>query len=245
MAQYGGAVFVSLKSDQVNLTFTRCIFENNQALFQRLPSGQTGDFIDCSEILVLSHGIEMFSCKFIQNRGSQGAVKIIVMKSDTKSVHLTENEYYEWKAISFIDCEFYQDKKSQSSISIVDKSKQRAGNPIEFSGCRFRGKLQNWAHYIDGFLQSKKKAKMPSCTFEDENEGSPVNIDLINEDENRQIDIEINTNFSKIWTRLHMIVLVIAFFVLMCIKASLKIYYSVSNQTVHEQSGYPMLDEFT
>ena len=86
---------------------------------------------------------------------------------------------------------------------------------------------------------------MSSCTFEDEKEGSPVNIDLINEDENRQIDIEINTNFSKIWTRLHMIVLVIAFFVLMCIIASLKIYYSVSNLTVHEQSGYPMLDEFT
>ena len=147
------------------------------------------------------------------------------------------------KTITFSGCEFDQDEESQSSISNIDRNKQRTVNQIEVFGCEFKGKLSKSSHYIDGLLHTKEKIKVASCTFKDKNKESPVNIQF--DDNDSQISIEINTNYTHFSNRLYMIVLGIAFFVLMCILARLKVCYSNNKHAEIYFSGYLISDEFT
>ena len=79
--------------------------------------------------------------------------------------------------IIFSGCHFDNEKDSSNSIDFVSG---KIGSDLEVIDCKFKGKLINGAHYIDGKLNNKDSPKIniKSCSFDYEINTS-VNTELI------------------------------------------------------------------
>ena len=196
-ADYGGAIFISANSEFFNITFTRCIFDSNEALLKTKSSGEKSYLFGGSAIYIMNKNLNAVNCTFSMNKGPGGAVKIYnLFNTNTKKIKLDQSE----SLISFIGCNFEQHENSDSSIFYEDKNN---GNKLDVHDCNFKGKLKKGSHYIDGKVNNNKKLHVESCNFENDKNKSII-INLI--DNLSTIEANIMSNSIQISYNLKIII---------------------------------------
>lgn len=166
-AGYGGAIYFQSDISTNKFTIRSCIFASNEAYSEENDDGLFGG----SAIFLKTKGTTLIRCKFYNNFGIHGSVKIY---NDFSSNLLTSERNH----IHFSECSFYS-----GSIFYANKKNEieNGSQFIEIIKCDFKGKLSNGDYYIDGKMDSKdKKTKfsVKSCTF-DHDVQKLINLDLI------------------------------------------------------------------
>ena len=220
-ALIGGGVFLSCPQNVLNVTFTSCIFELNEALLLNKPTGDKKIFYGGSAMFFIGQNLNCTKCIFRKNIGREGAVKIIDSYND-KSNSIQLGEYK--SSISFVGCNFEKDENSHSSIYYFETKKIHT--IVNIVHCEFKGKLNEKSYYVDSKLYDKENLQITSCNFGKESKNL-VNIDLI--DDNAYFD----NGENKFYIYFKVMVIVLAIFFSLLFFIMKRHFFSNKKQELH------------
>lgn len=172
-ALYGGAIYIYSSYESNCILIRNCTFSYNMALGTK-NCNIYGGF----SIYMQAKNANVTECNFEHGKGIGGSFKIsdIFDDNERKNKQLEETK----KIISISGCNFEQEEKTNSIFYVNEKNSNK--NEINIVDCKFKGKLSNGNHYIDGNVNVKDIPifNIHSCEFEHEFKDS-VKSELIKE----------------------------------------------------------------
>lgn len=96
---------------------------------------------------------------------------------------------------SISNCDFANDGNEESS-NIIYFVGGKISSEVEINDCKFKGKLKNGSHYIEGKLLRKDQPKLQikSCQFDSDD--NSVNLELVNDLESfhNEMNVDLSSN---------------------------------------------------